>query len=137
MIARLRNALRTLWQRICWNAWDYARRREIERRHWRGDEAAELQDDTPEQRRLVANEARQLLENKHFRQAFAAVDAEVEAQALACDPRDMQRAQNIVLAKQLLQKIRREVIRKMEDGWMAEVEIAEIERKKKITRFAR
>lgn len=92
---------------------------------------------TPEQRRTVANEARQLLDNRHFQEAFAAVDAYLEAQAIACDPDNKDKAARIIISKQLLQAVRREVIRKMEDGYMAEVQIAEIERKRGLLRFVR
>lgn len=134
----IKERLRILWHRICWNAWNYARTREIAQRKLTGESPAEVESEqTPEQRRIVANEARQLLENPHFRQAFAATDAYIEAQALACDPGDKDRAAQVILAKQLLQHIRREVIRKMEDGWMAEVQIAELEKRRRLTRIVR
>jgi hypothetical protein len=95
------------------------------------------EEQTPEQRRIVANEARQLLENKHFQDAFAAVDAYLETQAIACDPDNKDKAARIIISKQLLQAVRREVIRKMEDGYMAEVQIAEIERKRGLFQFRR
>lgn len=137
MTERIKEKLRALWQRICWHAWHHARKREIVRRQFDGEEVAHLTDETPEQRRILANEARQVLENRHFRQAFAAVSEEIEAQAIACDVRDAERSRNIVLAKQLLLKIRRELTRKMEDGYMAEVEIEEIKNRRRLSRFVR
>lgn len=88
-------------------------------------------------RRVSANEARQVLDNHHFKEAFAAVADYIEAQAMACDPNQTERAARIILAKQLLEKVRRELVRKMEDGDMAEVQIAEIERKRGLLRFVR
>jgi hypothetical protein len=92
---------------------------------------------SPEQRRARANEAKQLLENAHFRDAFAAVHEYLEAQAHSCDPDNKDKAQRIIIAKQLLQAVRREVIRKVDDGYMAEVQLAEIERKRGLLRFRR
>lgn len=125
-------------QWACWNAWNYARRREIARRKWFPRELPDLPTDwTPDQRRIRANEARQVLENRHFAEAWDAVAAALEAQALSCDPDAREKAQRIVVAKQLLEGLRREFLRKMEDGYMAEVEIVEIERKRRPARFAR
>lgn len=124
----------------CWNAWDYARRREITRR---GSEfgvspiPAEMGEMSPVQRRSIAGEARQLLENRHFREALGAVDSALEAQANSCDPDDKGKAQRVIIAKQLMVAIRREIVRKAEDGYMAEVEIAEIERRRGLLKFVR
>jgi hypothetical protein len=135
------NYIKARWAQLvrwaCWNAWDYAVRRESDRRRWRG--AAPMTDEEiePGRRVVIANEARQILENVHFQQAFAAVDDLLEAQALACDPDNKDRAARIVIGKQLLQAIRREIIRKMDDGYMAEVQIAGIERKRGLLKFKR
>lgn len=82
---------------------------------------------SPEQRRVVGQEAKQLLENKHFREAWTAVDSYLDQVALSCDPDNKDKAQRIVLSKQLLASIRQEFIRKVEDGEMADVEIEQIE----------
>lgn len=95
------------------------------------------EDLSPEQRRILANEARQLLDNKHFKEAFSAVDAYLESQAIGCSPDDKDKAQRIVLSKQLLQAIRREIMRQLDDGFIAEVQMAEIERKRGLLRFMR
>lgn len=93
--------------------------------------------DTPEQRRLMAAEARQVLESPHFKGAFAAVADYIEAKAMQCDPTDKDRAASIVISKQLLKALRRELERKLDDGYMAEVEIAELEKKRGLMRFIR
>lgn len=125
------------WQSVCWHAWDYARKRELARRPWHGATGEAPESPTYEQQRIISNEARQLLENKHFRDAFAAVDGYLEAQALSCDPDQPEKARRIVIAKQLLTGIRREIVRKMEDGIMAETMLAEIEQKRRARRIVR
>jgi hypothetical protein len=131
--------LTAIWGRICWNAWNHARKRELARRGWRPDAVIPQTDETssPDQRRIVANEARQLLENRHLVEAFAAVHTHLEAQAHSCDPDNKDKAQRIVIAKQLLQAVRREILRKVDDGYMAEVEIIELEKRRGLLRFQR
>lgn len=90
-----------------------------------------------EQRRIVGNEARQLLENKHFKDAFTAVAEYLDQNALAFDPDNKDKAARIIISKQLLAAIKREIERKVEDGEIANVELSEIERKRSILRFYR
>ena len=59
------NWLTTLWDHICYRAWVHARKREIARRQ-RKDPQADTSDLNADQRRIQANEARQVLENRHF-----------------------------------------------------------------------
>jgi hypothetical protein len=82
-----------------------------------------------ENRRARANEARQFLQNPLFRDSFAAVEEYLNEQALGCDPDNEKKAQRIVLSKQLLAGIKRELVRKIEDGDMAIMQMAEIERR--------
>ena len=134
---RLKKAFSDFSAWCCFKAWDYARRKEMKRRKWNPEAIVPETDDTasPHQRLIVANEARQLLENRHFQEAFAAVHDYLEQRAGACV--NQEQAFHVVIAKQLLRDIRREVIRKVEDGYMAEVEIAELEQRKKMLRFVR
>jgi hypothetical protein len=136
-MSRLKQAFSDFAAWCCYKAWDYARRKELKRRRWNPDAVIPETDDTasPEQRRIVANDARQLLDNRHFVEAFAAVHGYLEQKAHACENKEQ--AFHVVIAKQLLRDIRREVIRKMEDGYMAEVEIEALEKRKKLTRFVR
>jgi hypothetical protein len=80
-------------------------------------------------RRARAIEAKQFMENPLFRESFAAVASYLDEVALSCDPDNMKKAQRIVLAKQLLEALKRELIRKVEDGDMATIQINEIERR--------
>lgn len=92
---------------------------------------------TPEQRTILANEAKQALENKHWKEAFKAVDEALNDVALSCDPDNKDKAQRIILSKQLLAAVKREVERKVEDGDVAQFQMAELERKKGLLRFIR
>lgn len=76
-----------------------------------------------------ANDARALLENKLFKDAFVAVNEYLDARALSCDPDNKETAQRIILSKQLLAAIRREIERCIQDGDIAQVRIAQLERK--------
>lgn len=138
----MKQRLQSLWSALCdwfcWHAWNYAREREIARRRWYPQDVQGSNDDlSPDQRRIIANEARQVLENKHFVRAFATVHESLEAAAHACDSDNKDKTQRIIIAKQLLQGVRRVLIRQMEDGYMAEAEIVEIEKRRRPARFQR
>ena len=92
---------------------------------------------TPEHRRIRGNDARQLLDNSLLKEAFAAVDKYIDEQALSCPPDDATRAQRIVISKQLLAAIRREIVRVVEDGDVAEVQIDMLEKARGLRRFVR
>jgi hypothetical protein len=141
MKERIQRWLSDLWRRICWNAWNYARNRAVRNAHWLPGEAKEAEsDDSPELRRIKAHEARNVLENKHFREAWDALNAGLEARALSCDvygDKGQAEAARILAAKQLLHGLRREFLRKMDDGYMAEIELDELARKRRLQRFER
>lgn len=90
-----------------------------------------------EQRQFAANDARQLMDNPLLRMAFDGVAEYLESQALSCPPDDKDKAQRIVQGKQILVGIKREIERIIEDGTVAEVQLAEIERKKPKRFFSR
>jgi hypothetical protein len=92
---------------------------------------------TPEQRRIIGAEARQALENKHWNEALSAVEGYLVENAKACDPDNKDKSQRIVISLQLLEAIKRELVRKIEDGEFAAVEIKELERKNRPLRFVR
>ncbi len=92
---------------------------------------------SPEQRRVIGQEAKQLLENKHFREAFDAVESYLVEKAKACDPTKPGHAENVVISMQLMEALKREIVRKIEDGEMAQIELTELERKKMPIRFYR
>lgn len=77
---------------------------------------------------IDAEEIKQLLGNKHLKAAFAAVADYLEQEAIACDPDHKDRAQRIILCKQVLWKIKRELERKVEEGDMARIRIEEAEK---------
>lgn len=91
----------------------------------------------PHERRSIGIEARQLLENSHFREAWDAVDGYLNEVALSCDPDNKDKAQRVILSKQLLAAVKREFVRKVEDGDMASIQIAELEGRKTPLRFVR
>jgi hypothetical protein len=90
-----------------------------------------------EQDKFRAEDAKQLLDNKLFKDAFAAVDGYLNDVSLSCDPDNKEKAQRIIISKQLLSAVKREIERVVEDGDIAEVRIAELEKRKGILRFMR
>lgn len=92
---------------------------------------------TPEQRRIIGAEAQQLLDNKHFQEAFEAVESYLVENAKTCDPDNKDKSQRIVISMQLLEAVKREIVRKVEDGEVAKVEIEELERRNRPLRFVR
>lgn len=85
---------------------------------------------TPQARKFASEDAKQLLENKLFKMAFENMGNSLEAQALTCNPDDKDKTQRVVIAKQILAGIRREIERIVEDGVMADFQLAEIEQKR-------
>lgn len=92
---------------------------------------------TPQSRIFLADDARQLLENKLLQAAFAKVGEHLEQVALTCDPDNKDKAARIVISKQLLAAVKREIESCIEDGDFAKAEIAEIERRSRPVRFIR
>ena len=91
-----------------------------------------LEDRTPPQ----AN-PRQLLENPMFVEAWAAVEKHLNMQALTCDSDNAQKALRIVISQQLLAGVKREIQRIVTDGMVAQVQIAELEQKRRFSVFKR
>lgn len=94
-------------------------------------------DMTPEGRRIRGNDARNLLQNPLLKEAFERVAGYIDGQALACPPDNKDQAQRIVISKQLLGAIRRELTRVVEDGNVAQVQIDAIEQARGLRRFIR
>jgi hypothetical protein len=86
---------------------------------------------TPQERTFRATDAKQLLENKLFVEAFDAVAGHLNAAALTCDPDNAEKARRIIISQQLLAAVKREITRIVNDGTMAEVQIAELEQRKR------
>ncbi len=87
---------------------------------------------TPQDRTIRAVEAKQLLENTMFVEAWEALDAHLHARALACDADDANKALRIVISQQLLAALKREFTRIVSDGTVAEIQLAEIEQKRSL-----
>lgn len=87
-------------------------------------------------RKYRAADAKSLLENKLFKDAWDRLHYHLEGQAMACDPDDKDKAARIIISKQLLKGIKREFERMIEDGDIADVQIAELQTKK-VTKFYR
>lgn len=94
-----------------------------------------MSEQTAEDRAIRAAEAEQLLQNRHFKDAFASVAETLEQQALACDPDNKDMAQRIIIAKKLLGGLRQAIERTVVDGEFARHEIAGIEQRSKISRM--
>jgi hypothetical protein len=93
---------------------------------------------TPEQRRVISEEAKQSLRDKHWNEAFDAVSSYLVEKAKTVDPvKDREAALNVINCMQLLEAIKRELVRKIEDGEMAQVEIAHIEARNRPRVFSR
>ncbi len=141
MIDYLRYKWRDLTEWAAWSAWNYARRRTIRRARWIPGEAQDaIREDTPDARRITANEARQVLENRHFVAAWNALDRSLEGEMLSFNvhqPGGPETAARMVIARQLLHGLRREFARKLTDGYMAEVELDEIARANRARIFRR
>jgi hypothetical protein len=86
--------------------------------------------DDLETRRIRANEARQFMQNPLFKQAFDGVASDLEGVALSCDPDNKDKSQRIIIAKQLLQAVRREIERRVEDGEFAQFQMSELEKRR-------
>lgn len=85
---------------------------------------------TPQEAVIRANDAKALLENPLLKDAFSAVYDYLRAKAESCDPDNKDRAQAVVLSMKLLAQIRAEIERHVQNGVVAEIQIAQLERKK-------
>lgn len=92
---------------------------------------------TPETRKFRGEDAKQLIDNLMLKAAFSAVGSHLDAAALSCPPDDKDKAQRIILSKQLLAAIEREIRRVIEDGEVAKVQLSEIEQRRGLKRFLR
>lgn len=92
---------------------------------------------TPEERKFRATDARQLLENPLFIEAFGAVEKHLNMAALSCDPDNAGNAQRIVISQQLLAGVKREIQRIVTDGAVAQVQMHELESKQRFSLFKR
>lgn len=92
---------------------------------------------TPEDRRIRATDAKHLLEHPMFVEAWDAVEKHLSMQAMTCDSDNAQKALRIVISQQLLAGVKREITRIVQDGVVAEVQLNELEQKRKFALFRR
>jgi hypothetical protein len=92
-----------------------------------------------EQDVITGNDAKHLLDNKLFKGAFNAVADLLDDKALTCDPDNKEMAQRIIISKQLLAGIRREIERYIDNGYIANIQLSELEQKRqnKLMRYFR
>jgi hypothetical protein len=82
-------------------------------------------------------DAKALLDNPIFRDAFAAAAEYVEAKALDCDADNKEAAQRVIITKQILASVRREIERHVANGQVAQIQIAELEKRNRLKLFRR
>ena len=92
---------------------------------------------SPEERRIRAADARHLLDNPLFKEAFSGVEGYLLDKAKNTDTNDRERTANVVNCLQLLDAIKREIHRVVEDGEMAKIEIEQVEKRGVLRRFIR
>lgn len=90
-----------------------------------------------EDRTIRAADAKQLLEHPMFVEAWDAVEKHLNMQALTCDSDNAQKALRIVISQQLLAGVKREIQRIVNDGVVAEVQLSELEQKRRFSVFKR
>jgi hypothetical protein len=81
---------------------------------------------------ITGNDAKAILDDKLFKGAFEAVKEYLDQQALSCDPDNKDKAARIIISKQLLQAVKRELERQVETGLIAQVQLSEIEKKRSL-----
>ena len=89
---------------------------------------------TPEDRIIRASDAKHLLENPLFVEAWDAVANHLQMAAMSCEPDNQVKAQRVIISIQLLAAVKREVTRIVQDGMVAEVQMRELETKRSIFR---
>lgn len=90
-----------------------------------------------EQEKWKAEDAKALLSNPIFVAAFKAAGEYLEAKALSCDPDNKEQAQRVILTKQILAAVKREVERYVDDGAVAQFHLDELEKRRAFRLFRR
>lgn len=85
---------------------------------------------TLEADRFKGLDAQALLDNPLLREAFFRVGAYLDGHLMSCPPDDKEKAARIVISKQLLHGVKREIERMIEDGDIADVHISQLETRK-------
>jgi hypothetical protein len=96
-----------------------------------------MQADDLHDRSVRAERARQFMRDPLFAEMFTETAAYLDQVSLSCDPDDKDRAQRIIISRQLLEAMRKEIERRVEDGDFAAFSLAELEKRKKWKVFQR
>ena len=89
---------------------------------------------TPQDRTIRATDAKHLMENPLFVEAWDAVANHLQMAAMSCEPDNQVKAQRVIISIQLLAAVKREFTRIIQDGQVAEVQMRELETKRSIFR---
>lgn len=92
---------------------------------------------TLEEQKRLGQDAIGITNNPVFKKAREKVNQYLEQQILSCDPDDKNRAQRVILAKQIAKAFFREFEALISNGDVAEFQIREIEKQKRFTVFNR
>lgn len=82
------------------------------------------------EKKFRAEDAKHLLSNPLFIAAFKGVEDYLESRLQMCDASDRDATQKAVISKQLLASIKREIERVIDDGVIADIRMAELEKKR-------
>lgn len=74
-------------------------------------------------------DAKQLLENPLLNMAFNRVEEYITSQELTCTPDDKDRCQRLIISKQLLAGVKREIHRVIQNGELAKVKVEALEKR--------
>ena len=89
---------------------------------------------TPQDRTIRATDAKHLMENPLFVEAWDAVANHLQMAAMSCEPDNAIKAQRVIISIQLLAAVKREFTRIIQDGMVADVRMRELETKRSIFR---
>lgn len=81
---------------------------------------------------MSGEDAKQVLANKAFKDAFGRMGDFLEMRVLSCNPDNPAETQRAVLAKQILRGIERELTRMIEDDQIKQIQMAELESPKRV-----
>ena len=92
---------------------------------------------TPEKAAMMGEDARAILNSPVFKLAVERVGEHVDNVALSCDPDNKDKAQRVIISKQLLRAIVRELELVIEDGEAARIHMDELEKRNRLLKFRR
>ena len=84
----------------------------------------------------IAQEGKRIIDSEPFKKAMSRLDDHLDMQLFSCDPDNKEKAQRVVLAKQIFKGIHREFERLLQEGEVAKIQLDELNAKK-VTEFRR